>query len=253
MQLMNTAFLLISLMGNKFKLEENIINSIFKFNLKKKKIIMKFQKINDIEGLNLSTSQLPNFNFKKSTNITRPLELDNKSKNSFIKDNEVNNISFLNLSEYKKNDLENKSRSTILKKPKKNNIINIIPYENSKIEQNQNIFTKKLMGLSQEQNKENGTNFNIFSKKNNTGEIFYKDYNDKIELNIFDYCCCYLIQRKRHRNIELFNMANSFYRKKFDVVNAFNLLLLSEKILLRNNYEYFQSLNEEIENFYQKK
>ena len=253
MQLMNTAFLLISLMGNKFKLEENIINSIFKFNLKKKKIIMKFQKINDIEGLNLSTSQLPNFNFKKSTNITRPLELDNKSKNSFIKDNEVNNISFLNLSEYKKNDLENKSRSTILKKPKKNNIINIIPYENSKIEQNQNIFTKKLMGLSQEQNKENGTNFNIFSKKNNTGEIFYKDYNDKIELNIFDYCCCYLIQRKRHRNIELFNMANSFYRKKFDVVNAFNLLLLSEKILLRNNYEYFQSLNEEIENCYQKK
>ena len=253
MQLMNSAFLLISLMGNKFKLEERIINSIFKFNLKKKKITMKFQKINEIEGLNLSTSQSPNFNFKKTTNIIRHLELDNKSKNSFIKENEVNNISLLNLSENKKNDLENKSRSTILKKPKKNNLVNIIPYENSKVEQNQNIFTKKLMGLSQEQNKENGTNFNIFSKKNNTAEMFYKDYNDKIKLNIFDYCCCYLIKRKRHRNIELFNMANFFYRKKLDVVNAFNLLLLSEKIFLRKNYEYFQTLNEEIENCYQKK
>lgn len=193
-----------------------------------------------------------NFHFKKSTNIIRPLEFDNKSKNSFIKDNEANNISILNLSDNKKNDLENKSRSPILKKPKKNNIINLIPYENSKIEQNQNMFTKKLMAL-QEQNKENGTNFNFFSKKNNTEEIFHKDYNDKIELNIFDYCCCYLIKRKRHRNIELFNIANSFYRKKFDVVNAFNLLLLAEKILLKNNNELLQTLNEEIENFYYQK
>ena len=252
MQLMNTAFLLISLMGNKFKLEENIINSVFKFNFKKKKIKMKLQKMNDVEGLNISTCQTPNFHFKKSTNIIRPLEFDNKSKNSFIKDNEANNISILNLSDNKKNDLENKSRSPILKKPKKNNIINIIPYENSKIEQNQNMFTKKLMAL-QEQNKENGTNFNFFSKKNNTEEIFHKDYNDKIKLNIFDYCCCYLIKRKRHRNIELFNIANSFYRKKFDVVNAFNLLLLAEKILLKNNNELLQTLNEEIENFYYQK
>jgi hypothetical protein len=44
MQLMNTAFILLSIIINKFDLELKILNSIFKFNLKKKKIILKLNK-----------------------------------------------------------------------------------------------------------------------------------------------------------------------------------------------------------------
>lgn len=251
MQLMNTAFLLFSIIVNKFNLELKILNSIFKFNLKKKKIIMKLQKLNDWEDMRVSSIHSPTVNFKKMTNISRHLDLlDNKSKNSLIKENEINNISYLNLSE-NKNDAENKSKSIILKKIKRKS--NALPFENSKMEHSNKISKNNLnLNLRNTQNhhKENGTNYNLLnSKKNNFfNEMSYKDFNDNIELNMFDYCCCHLIHEKRHKIIELYNIANSFYRKKLDVINVFNLLLLTEKNLVKNNNEFVYSINEELDN-----
>ncbi len=251
MQLMNTAFLLFSIIVNKFNLELKILNSIFKFNLKKKKIIMKLQKLNDWEDMRVSSIHSPTVNFKKMTNISHRLDLlDNKSKNSLIKENEINNISYLNLSE-NKNDAENKSKSIILKKIKRKS--NALPFENSKMEHSNKISKNNLnLNLRNTQNhhKENGTNYNLLnSKKNNFfNEMSYKDFNDNVELNMFDYCCCHLIHEKRHKIIELYNIANSFYRKKLDVVNVFNLLLLTEKNLMKNNNEFVYSINEELDN-----
>ena len=251
MQLMNTAFLLFSIIVNKFNLELKILNSIFKFNLKKKKIIMKLQKLNDWEDMRVSSIHSPTVNFKKMTNISRHLDLlDNKSKNSLIKENEINNISYLNLSE-NKNDAENKSKSIILKKIKRKS--NALPFENSKMEHSNKISKNNLnlnLRNTQDHHKENGTNHNLLnSKKNNFfNEMSYKDFNDNIELNMFDYCCCHLIHEKRHKIIELYNIANSFYRKKLDVINVFNLLLLTEKNLVKNNNEFVYSINEELDN-----
>ena len=248
MQLMNTAFLLLTIIVNKFNLELKIINSIFKFNLKKKKLIMKLQKLNDYDDLhisNISNIHTPVVNFKKMKNITQHLDLlDNKSKNSLMKENEINNISLLNFSE-DKNELDNnnKNKITILKKHKRKS--NALPIENSKIENTKDKMSKKNLRLSQDHIKENGTNFN---KKNIFNELSYKDFNDKIELNMFDYCCCHLVYEKRHKIIELYNITNSFYRKKLDVVNVFNLLLLIEKNLLKNNSEFVHTINEELEN-----
>ena len=248
MQLMNTAFLLLTIIVNKFNLELKIINSIFKFNLKKKKLIMKLQNLNDYDDLhisNISNIHTPVVNFKKMTNITQHLDLlDNKSKNSLMKENEINNISLLNFSE-DKNELDNnnKNKITILKKHKRKS--NALPIENSKMENTKDKMSKKKLRLSQDHIKENGTNFN---KKNIFNELSYKDFNDKIELNMFDYCCCHLVYEKRHKIIELFNITNSFYRKKLDVVNVFNLLLLIEKNLLKNNSEFVHTINEELEN-----
>ena len=248
MQLMNTAFLLLTIIVNKFNLELKIINSIFKFNLKKKKLIMKLQKLNDYDDLhisNISNIHTPVVNFKKMTNITQHLDLlDNKSKNSLMKENEINNISLLNFSE-NKNELDNnnKNKITILKKHKRKS--NALPIENSKIENTKDKMSKINLRLSQDHIKENGTNFN---KKNIFNELSYKDFNDKIELNMFDYCCCHLVYEKRHKIIELYNITNSFFRKKLDVVNVFNLLLLIEKNLLKNNSEFVHTINEELEN-----
>ena len=251
MQLMNTAFFLLSIIVNKFNLELKILNSIFKFNLKKKKIIMKLQKLNDWEDMRVSSIHSPTVNFKKMTNISHRLDLlDNKSKNSLIKENEINNISYLNLSE-NKNDAENKSKSIILKKIKRKS--NALPFENSKMEHSNKISKNNLnlnLRNTQDHHKENGTNHNLLnSKKNNFfNEMSYKDFNDNIELNMFDYCCCHLIHEKRHKIIELYNIANSFYRKKLDVINVFNLLLLTEKNLMKNNNEFVYSINEELDN-----
>ena len=244
MQLMNTAFILLTLFSNKFSLELKILNSIFKFNLKKKKkIIMKFQKLNDLDTFTYPDPQSPISNLKKTTNIIQASEFDNKSKNSLIKDKDLNNISFLNIPE-NKNELEKNNKNSILKIQRRTNVI---PFENSKLEQSQQIFSRRHIRANQEQTKENGTNFNIFNSKKNTFDSSYKDYNDEIKLNMFDYCCCHLMQHKRGKYIQLYNTTNSFYRKKLDIVNVFNILLLAEKILLRDNYEYVYSLNEDFD------
>ena len=49
MQLMNTVFWLLSLIINKFNLELKILNSIFKVNYKKKKIIIKYNTSKEFE------------------------------------------------------------------------------------------------------------------------------------------------------------------------------------------------------------
>jgi hypothetical protein len=240
MQLMNTVFLILSIIANRFSLELEILNNIFKFNVKKKRIIMKFRKLNDFDFLNRNDSLSPIYKIKKINNIVRPIEFDNKSKNSLIlKDNDNNNLSFLNISENKHG--SEKKCKTILKN---NHPSNAIAFENSKNEISQSIISKKHRPVTKENSKENGTNLN--SKLNI--DLGYKDFKDRINLNIFDYCCCYLISEKHQRYIELYNISNSFYRKKLDVVNVFNILLLIEKVLLKNNYEYVYSFKEEIEN-----
>ena len=237
---MNTVFLILSLIVNRFSLEVEILNNIFKFNAKKKRIIMKFRKLNDFDFLNRNDSLSPIYKIKKINNIVRPIEFDNKSKNSLIlKDNDNNNLSFLNISENKHG--SEKKCKTILKN---NHPSNAIAFENSKNEISQSIISKKHRPITQENSKENGTNLN--SKLNI--DLSYKDFKDRIDLNILDYCCCHLISEKHQRYIELYNISNSFYRKKLDVVNVFNILLLIEKVLLKNNYEYVYSFKEEIEN-----
>ena len=252
MQLMNTAFILLSLLANKFHLELKILNSIFKFNLKKNKIMMKYQKLNEYESINFRDTQSPIYNFKKGTNITRIQDLENKSKNSLLKENEINNISLLNITENKnKIDSDKKSKNSIFKMKRKSNLINV---ENSKIEQKLPVVSKHNLRITQEQSKENGTNFDIINSRYLSGNgANFRDYNDKISLNMLDYCCCHLSRNKRGNNIQLYNRANSFYRKKFDVVNVFNLLLLIEKIFIRNNLEYIYSLNEDLDYSGQKK
>ena len=240
MQLMNTVFLILSIIANRFSLELEILNNIFKFNVKKKRIIMKCRKLNDFDFLNRNDSLSPIYKIKKINNSVRPIEFDNKSKNSLIlKDNDNNNLSFLNISENKHG--SEKKCKTILKNNHPNNAI---AFENSKNEISQSIISKKPRPITQENSKENGTNLN--SKLNI--DLGYKDFKDRININIFDYCSCYLISEKHQRYIELYNISNSFYRKKLDVVNVFNILLLIEKVLLKNNYEYVYSFKEEIEN-----
>ena len=253
MQLMNTAFLLLTIIVNKFNLELKVLNSIFRVNYKKKKIILKFQTLNDFEMINsqfnnsnsntnvkYSFFNNNNTNSKKLNSVTRHVDLDNKSKNSLVKDNEIPNISILNISDNNKNEIEDRSRNTIFKINNR-----ILPYEDSKIDQcAMPISRKQEIENSDINNKENGTNFNIFNiRKNFNEKSGYKDYNEKIKLNMLDYCCCNLLQHKKNRDIEIYNLANSFYRKKLDVVHVFNLLLFTEKHLLKNNSEYIYSLN----------
>lgn len=43
-------------------------------------------------------------------------------------------------------------------------------------------------------------------------------------------------RKEKKRMIELYLFANSFYRRRIDIVNVFTHLILTEKILIKNNF-----------------
>ena len=64
----------------------------------------------------------------------------------------------------------------------------------------------------------------------------HKECKEFINLNLFDYFCpCGNMIKKRM--IQLYLFANAFYRKRMDIVNVFTHLILTEKILIRNNLD----------------
>jgi hypothetical protein len=106
------------------------------------------------------------------TNIIHHLDLlDNRSKNSLIKESEMNNISLLKLSE-NKNELENKNKNTIVKRVKRKS--NALSVDNSKIELSKDKMSKKKDKNVVEYNKENGTINLINVKKSEKIDIFVK-------------------------------------------------------------------------------
>ena len=135
MQLMNTVFLLLTSILNKLHCELKIINSIFNFNLKENKVILKFQTLKDSKAkINPPNNNIKNkylvFSSKKSTDNLKPLENDNKSKNNLIiKENEFGNItSGFNMFENKKYE---SPKGSFKMKSKSNNMMLI---ENSKVD-----------------------------------------------------------------------------------------------------------------------
>ena len=226
MQLMNTVFLLVTSIVNRLYSEIKIINSIFNFNIKENKMILK------LKSFRTSTKAFYFPNAKKfcssnivTTNNMNNLENENKSKNNLIlKDNTINNISSLNaLNNKKTNEIKNYSINN-------NNNKNIIFFENSK---NESVKSGKENII----NSRNSNNINCDNFRNlfdiNKEEINYTDYNDYINLNIFDYLCTRK-NSKKYKHIKLYNKGNSFYRKKIDIVHVFIILTLIEDFLKKS-------------------
>ena len=104
MQLMNTAFLLLSSIINKIDSEIKIINSIFNFNLKENKMILRLNSFKEFKK-EFSKKDIKKVNFSNKNQIYYLKQSDsyeNKSKNNLILKDNNNNISSLNISDYKK-------------------------------------------------------------------------------------------------------------------------------------------------------
>jgi len=240
MQLLNTVFILLSSIINKLNCEIKILNSIFKFNLEKNKIILKFKTLKESNLNNINLKSNKNslfFSPKRSNDNSKQIEIDNKSKNNLIfKENELGKGTLsLNISEIKKYESQN---YTIKINKNKNNMP--FAYSNLNLDsiksKNQNI-------------KENSINFNnndILKKKYNF--IFQEadninDFNGHIYLDFFDIFC----SNRQSKKYKLFNSGNSFYKKKIDIVHVFTIISIIEKIILNHNSKTILSLYEEIE------
>ena len=201
MQLLYASFSLISALINKITNEVKIINSIFKFNIKKNRMILRFNNLKELESPNVLI--MPS---RKS--ILKIKELEFVNKNNFIK-----NINNLNSSVLNNSDNKNiKNTQSFINNTNNENIIeNINTNINSKnIKSNNklNLYINKKEEESIKQNDE-------FSMKN--PKDFMRDYNDKINLNFFQYFFCKK-NKKIRKQIDSFNLVIAFYRKKMDLI-----------------------------------
>ena len=229
MQLMNTAFLLLSSIINKIHSNFKVINNIFKFSLKENKIILKFFPLKEFTTKNSKNTTncliISSNNFKNEK-----LELD-KSKN-ILKNSNLS--SFLSISDIKNNNADIKNKKTVFR----NN--SFVPHENSKINSANSIKSNL---------KPNGDNIIYIKNENNQKSFFYngikssytpKDY---ISLNLFDYIFCRK-NEKKNKLIKLYNLSKTYYKKKMDIVYVFTLLCILEENLSKiiNQNIYFNDI-----------
>jgi hypothetical protein len=275
MQLISTVFLFINLFIKNLAVEKKILNKLFNFNLKQKKIVLNIQyekrlkcyirnEKNDINAF------IP-FIAKKGINTERTLKFhinDNSPNNDYCLS--TNNNSIINfkkrkmdtLKSNKKNESENAISQNI------SNISDVINKGPSHIEQNI-INRSKMIMLFKDDFKEeelncspmnknmrknklthqiNYTNEIDNNKKSNELTLKKKGTINEVSLRFSDYFCyCFKRKKNMDMNVKVFNFGINFYRNQMNIINFFNIFFLSEIMLTQFIYKKSNVLNQIID------
>lgn len=249
MQLIYTIFALVRLFTKNITIEKKIINKLFNFNLKQRKLLLDIQykkRLNyNIHFENGEMKSFIPFEARKSLNLYKKkiIKQDNfksnntsirryyspnpkniKKINSFIKSNNSNSIVPLMNNRIIKNNSEKKNQIYQINNP-------------NSIERNYINHSKMIMLLKNEDIK-NDNIFKMFGKNilnnNNdkTQNLNAEQIISKIDFNIIDYICCGNF-RNKNANIELFNFGVNFYRSQLDIINIFNIIFLTKSMLIQ--------------------
>ena len=235
MELLYTIFSLLSLFVNKFDSQLKIINSIFSFNIKENKMCLKLKSLDFDSITMLSSNKNLIFSSKKTLYLNKfgfnNISNGNSNRNKIYiigkKDSHIS--SNLDVSDNKKmmnNSLANSKISLT-----KDNLIKINKKDSSKSNELPKI------------------NYSEFNK--DTLKTIY-DFKEDINLNLFDYICR-TKNAEKNKQFKLFNLGNSFYRKRMDIVHVFTLLLITEKVLLKSYGKQIYSLCKDTDFLYHKK
>ena len=264
MEVISTIFSLLALLSKKFSVEMKLLNNLFNFNLKQKKIIIsiEYKKKLDyhfllengkqnkfipyVERKSLIHKKNRRFSIFRASNdndenispIIKKKEIELGSKNQNLKS--VNKISEENLFDIvKKISKENEQNSNNFNQSinqSKNNMIfndlnsNLDDYQISKIYEDK------------KENKRKKSNFNIIKDFQN----FDKGSRATIKFNLFDYYCLKKITKKT-TEIELFNFGINFYKSQMDIINVFNIIILTQIMLTQQTDKHQNILNKTLE------
>ena len=230
MQLFYTLFSIMALFLNKLSLELKIINSIFNFDLDKKKMALKYQSLRDFDSITIPRyNKNLIFSSRKSVKSNRKnSKADNRSRNFIMSNKNVSSI--FKLSREKKMDDSQSSKFEINRSKNSNiqitNAINIkrVSDRKSAYKNDRNSILNKVILP-----KLNLPLIAINKKESNSS---LKNFDEKIHFNLFDY-----FFRKKNlsieKQIELYKLGINFYKKRMDLIHVFTLLLITEKILLK--------------------
>jgi len=233
MQLFYTLFSILALFLNKLNLELKIINSIFNFDLDKKKMALKYQSLRDFDSITIpSYNKNLIFSSRKSVKSNRKSsKVDIRGRKFIMSTKNVSSV--FKLSKEKKLDDSQSSKIEIIRsknsKEKSPDAINI-----KKINARRSVFKNENNGIL---NKVNLPKLNLpllAINNNRDSNSNLKKFDEKIHFNLFDY-----FFRKKNlsieKQIELYKLGINFYKKRKDLIHVFTLLLITEKILLKKN------------------
>ena len=263
MQFLYTFFSLIALLTKKISIERNLLNSLFNFDIKQKKIILFIEYEKKID-----------YNFyknKKKENNYIPFVA--KKSLITVKRGRRNNIfsSTKDLPKIIRNGSEEESNSENFKKRQNSHIIPneglieiVKKITKEKKQKNTNMIDQSInrsgnnMIIDDNNQNLNGLQLNKIyrqkvekrkSKSNilNNLKKFEEGRRTTINFNVFEYYCLWKLPRKKTK-IELFNSGINFYKRQMDIVNFFNILMLTQIMLTQQSIDKKQNyLNQTIE------
>jgi len=256
MQVIYTIFALIATLTKKISIELNLLNSLFNFDIKNKKILLSIE-----YGKKLDY----NFNLEKGK-VNKYIPYDAR-KSIISKKDRRNSIIFLNNThKLKKVETEQEQSPVYFNNIKSINkiseeglidIVNNIPKEKEKDKKinmndisinrsnNNMIFKEDKLDLNNNKKDNNDNNSIIDEKKNrrnsnfnsfNILKNFDKGRRSTINFNLFDYYCFKKLTKKS-TEIELFNFGINFFKSQMDIINFFNILILTQIMLTQQQTE----------------
>ena len=274
MQLIYSIFAIVSLLTKKMNIEKKLLNSLFYFNIKQKKVILSIEykkklnyatsgtiiektdndnDIKPIKEITKTNDKKKNINFipylaKKSIMIRKYSKAMKYERNSR---NEKFNISLprksLSLAHSNniqklfnnQNDASKDGLIDVLKDQKNNEI------KNTLINPNKMTFSDK------KQNNLNNIQINRLyikskSKENENMKQFEKENFCNIDFNIFEFYCFWKYTKKK-RQIELFRLAYQFFKSQMDIINFFNIIVLTQIMMKKQSNEKHNFLSEIVE------
>ena len=233
MQLIYTLFSIMALFLNKLNLELKIINSIFNFDLDKKKMALKYQSLRDFDSITI-----PSYNKNLIFSSRKSVKSNRKNGKNEIKNRQIimsnkNLTSMLKLTKDKKLD-DSQSSKIEINRSKNSNIQSPNAINIKRVNNRRSVCKNECNGIL---NKVNLPKLNlpiIAINNNRDSNSNLKKFNEKIHFNLFDY-----FFRKKNlsieKQIELYNLGINFYKKRMDLIDVFTLLLITEKILLKKS------------------
>ena len=239
-QLLYMAFSLISILC-KLDLEVKILNKLFNFNLKSNKMTIKINNIKDFNSFkhrNLMNQHyaakrfLSMKNQNKSNNYTKSFMNNTKNNLIGIDQNNRNILPIINIVNYNKiDDAADNSKKII------NNNISVKPSKKASFHfQNKHCKTSEMKVRAKSFKGNEKIYFRPFRIFSNSFHFFKKSEetlnNKNIHVNLINYYCCGNFCREK-KQIELFDLGVSLYRKRMDIINVFTILMLSEKMIFK--------------------
>ena len=260
MQVIYTILTLIALLTKKFSVEKKLLNSLFNFNIKQKKIILS---IEYEKKLDYNASFDKN---KGKENCFIPYEakksiVSNRGRRNsiFFLNRNVNKIPVMKNSGSESVSVRKKGRKTqnyvseeglieifggVSKEKERNENINqsLNRSKNNMID-NSNLNNLQINRILEKKIVSQKSNFNFSMIKDKT---FEKGNCSIIHFNIFDYYCLRKITKKK-TEIDLFNFGINFYKRQMDIINFFNIMILTQIMLTQKSEKKHNILSHTVE------